>query len=159
MEDGFKWQQQATPEEQQEYERVMQAISTALYDDDKTFEAVNQMLQSGEDPVQAVVKATILVITEIDKKIDIPDVVLPQLPSTVFDMILEIGTKAGVLNLTDEQVKAGVSAAQQMLMQVYGLTEEDFAGLSEGLDENDVNELAGIYQDATNGSGFTQKGA
>lgn len=154
----YDWEQPASKEEQQEYERVLKAISRVVYEDDRTFAGIEKMLK-GPEPVDSTVRATIMVITEVDKKIDIPMVVLPQLPFIVFDMLEEVGEKAGIFKMSDEQSKVGRGAAQETLLRTYGFSEEDFMAATDGLGEKDVNELVGAYQEVTSGKGFAKKGA
>jgi hypothetical protein len=153
----FRWEEQATPEEQEQYEQVLAAISKALYSDDKTFEGFEQMLQ-GDDPVDSLVRATTTLISEVDKKIQIPEVVIPQLPMRVFDMLLEVGTKAGFFELTDEEIRLGAGAAQDTVNRVYGISAENFEGMTADLNEQDVEQLSSYYDEVTNGHGFSKKG-
>lgn len=154
----YKWEQPATEEEQQAYEEVVAKISDTIYNNDQAFAGIEKMLQ-GPDPVDSLARATVLLITEIDKKIDIPEYVLPQLPFIVFDMLNEIGTKAGFFELDDQQIKTGLGAAQETLLRAYGFSEEDVIAATEGVNEQDGQALVDAYQEVTNGQGFAQKGS
>jgi len=151
----FAWMEEASPEEQADYARAIQAISKALYETDEVFDGIEGMLQ-GPDPVDALVRATVTLITEVDKKIQISEVVLPHLPFVVFDMLLEVGTKAGFFDLSERDIKVGMAAAQETLLRAYGVTEEQFEEASRGLNQRDVDQLADVYQEVTNGQGLSK---
>lgn len=152
--DMYSWTENATPEEQKEYENVLRAVSVVLYDDDKTHNSMMQMLQASGEPTEGIAKAAVTLITQVDKQVQIPEVVLLDLAGDVFDMLNELGNKAQIFNLTPEQEKVGLAATQETLLRSYGLSEEDLTNLAQGLGQQDVNELAGIYGEATNGEGM-----
>jgi hypothetical protein len=142
------WEEPATEDEQAGYENAIAAVTDALYEDDKTHEAVMRMLSIG-DPLQAIAKAAVMLITEIDKKIDIPRAVLFELPGDLFDMLHELGDKAGLFTLTPQQEKTGVAATQELVLKAYGMDEEELQDITSSLTEQDVQELSGVYQEVT----------
>jgi hypothetical protein len=153
--DMYPWEKAASNESQKEYENAMQAMSTVIYDNDDTFKNLMGMIQN-DDPVAGLIKAASTVVTEVDKQVDIPEGVIPALPAQAFDMLHELAVQQGAMEeLSDQQVKTGTSAAQQMVMQAYGMDTEDFNMLTQGLTEKDVGTLQGIYKEATEGNGVT----
>jgi hypothetical protein len=140
---------QATPDEQQAYEQALQAASEILYRGDDTHEGVLKMLRAGE-PVDSLVKTSLFVLTQLDQKLNLPEAVLLQLLTTLFDLLQEIAAKANLFTLTPQQEKTGLAAAQQALLQVYGVGEEDLTGLTEGMTEADVADVSQTYDEVTN---------
>lgn len=155
MSETYSWEQEASPEEQQQYENALAAISEALYENDQTFEGIEKMLQSG-DPIDAITRAGVTLITEVDKQINMPEAVLFAVVPDVFDMLVEIGTRAGFFEMDDEQMKLGLATFQETLLRAYGVSQEDYMAISQQFNEQQANELAGLYQEVTNGQGFKQ---
>lgn len=154
-EDMYPWEKAASNESQKEYENAMEAMSSVIYDNDSSFDNLMGMIKN-DDPVAGLIKAASTVVTEIDKQIDIPENVIPALPAQAFDMLHELAVKQGLMEeLSDQQVKTGTSAAQEMVMNAYGMDTEDFNMLTQGLTEKDVGTLEGIYNEATDGNGFS----
>lgn len=153
--DMYPWEKAASNESQKEYENAMNAMSAVIYENDSIFKNLMGMIEN-DDPVAGLIKASSTVITEVDKQVDIPEGVIPALPAQAFDMLHELAVAQGVMEeLSEQQVKTGTSAAQQMIMQAYGMDTEDFNMLTQGLTEKDVGTLEGIYSEATDGNGFS----
>lgn len=153
--DMYSWEKAASNESQKEYENAMNAMSSVIYENDSIFKNLMGMIEN-DDPVAGLIKASSTVITEVDKQVDIPEGVIPALPAQAFDMLHEMAVAQGIMEeLSEQQVKTGTSAAQQMIMQAYGMDTEDFNMLTQGLTEKDVGTLEGIYNEATDGNGFS----
>jgi len=156
-EDMYGWESAASGEEQEEYENAMEAMSKVIYEDDGTFEGLMGMIEN-DDPVSGLIKASATVVTEVDKKIDIPEAVIPALPRAAFGMIYEAAVQGGSMEeLSEQDELTAIAATQDMVMQAYGMGTEDFQNMTNDLSESNVGELEGLYNQAVQGDGFSKK--
>ncbi len=156
-EDMYGWESAASGEEQEEYENAMEAMSKVIYEEDGTFNGLMGMIEN-DDPVSGLIKASATVVTEVDKKIDIPEAVIPALPRAAFGMLYEAAVKGGSMEeLSEQDELTAIAATQDMVMQAYGMGTEDFQNMTNDLSESNVGELEGLYNQAVQGDGFSTK--
>lgn len=156
-EDMYPWESAASGEEQEEYANAMEAMSKVVYEEDGTFDGLMGMIEN-DDPVSGLIKAAATVVTEVDKKIDIPEAVIPALPRSAFGMLYEAAVKGGSMEeLSEQDELTAISATQDMVMQAYGMGTEDFQNMTNDLSESNVGELEGLYNQAVQGDGFSKK--
>jgi len=107
----------ASDEEQQSYEEAIKMLYKMMYVDDKTSATVVDMLQPGAK-VDSIVKASVLIIQQIDEKLDLEAAVIPQLVMEVPDMLIELAERAKQMTFSDGELKAILGSTQEMVMQV-----------------------------------------
>ena len=135
---------EATPEEQQQYEETVQALSMMIYDDEKATMNLMQFIATTaeqESPTIALAKATMMVITETDKKIDIPEVVLFNIVDDTYYMLSDLAIEGLQLEVSDEDMVRGVAASIQLVMQSYGVTKEEWMDYVGSIDEAGAQKL------------------
>lgn len=129
----------ATPEEQQAYDSAIQAITDIAFGNDQSHQQVLQFIADEMEttgPTGALVKCTAMLITEVDKQLNLPESVPINLADDVFVMLQELAEAANLFTLEDKEMKQGVGAAQQMLMEAYGGDLEGFEQTVGSLGEN-----------------------
>lgn len=109
----------ATPEEQAEYERGLAGIYNALYKNERASQAVVDMVQP-EDKVGSTVKAVILLVTQVDKKLQLDEVVIPQLTEDAVDRVMELAEASKKIQYSDKEQQAVLGAAFEGVLQVFG---------------------------------------
>lgn len=107
----------ATPEEQQSYEEAMEMIMQMLYVDDKTSATIMDMIQPNAK-VDSIVKASVLIIQQVDQKLDLDQAVIPELVMDVPDRLIELAETGKGMTFNDGELKAILGATQEMVMQV-----------------------------------------
>lgn len=141
----------ATPEEQAEYERAVGALGKVLYEDDETADAVVDQLRE-EDPVGSITKASILLVRQLDDRLDLDENVIAQFTLEVLDRVVELyETKTGQ-DLPPEEVEKVTAATWEGIMQVYDIDEEDYRQFTDGLSEDDVKAMEQSYQQKMGGT-------
>ena len=108
----------ATPEEQAEYERAVGALYAMLYTNEGTSKAVLDMIQPN-NKVDSIAKAAVLIIQQLDDKLDLDEAVIPQLVMDVPDELIEIGERAKGMTFSDGELQAILGATQELTMQVF----------------------------------------
>ena len=137
--------QPATEDEQREYERAMKALSTVLYQNEKTSNAVIKQLTPGEK-IGGVAKASMLVLTQIDTKLDLDEVVIPEFTQEIVDRIIDLYENVHGEEFTDQETAAAMGATWEGLMEAYGVDEEDYAELTAGMSEKDLQGYKDQYK-------------
>lgn len=136
----------ATPEEQEAYENAVAAATEMIHGDDTVHEGIMSML-GAEKPADALISATMLVLTEIDKKLDLPEVVIFELASTIFDLLVELGETAGLFSLDESQEKKIAGALAQMILQTYGGEAEDIQQFLSGVSDQEAASTLETYKE------------
>lgn len=113
----------------QEFRRGLDAIKTALYKDEATSRAFEDMIKP-DKAVDSLSRATISLVTEIDKKIDIDEEILAPLTAAAALELIELAQAKGV-NLDETQQKQVVSTAFEGIVMAYEVDPQsaaDFIG-------------------------------
>jgi len=150
----YDWEEEATPEEQQAFEAAVEEAARIIYEDDKGHRGLVKMIANSDSAVEGYVKAVTTMVTELDKKLDLPVGILSGLGIDVFNMIDDVATASGAAQLSDQDAQLAMAGVQDALNKAYGMDEEELEGLAEGLSDKDVQQLKTMYESATNGQGF-----
>lgn len=128
---------EATPEEQAEYERAMEALSLILYENEQTSAAIVKQLNP-QEKVGSVAKASMLTIQQLDMKFDFDDVVIAQLTEETVDRIIDLyeNTQQDE-EFTPQEAQGALGATWEGVMEMYGMDEDDYAQLTAGMTEDD----------------------
>lgn len=107
----------ATPEEQESYEEAMEMLYKMMYVDDKTSATILDMIQPNAK-VDSIVKTSVLVIQQLDEKLDLDAAVIPEMVITVPDMLIELAERGKQIQFSEGELKAILGSTQEMVMQV-----------------------------------------
>lgn len=138
--------EQATPDEQEAYERTVYAAQKALYDD-ATQGNIMQMLQAGaENPAQALAQATSTLIQQLDEQSgrQIPETVILPASEEILSLVAELAQESGSFEVNDQIMgQAGQQLLKQLADAYYpdGVGEDDIAELMQGMDDKQVQSL------------------
>ena len=135
----------ATEDEQREYERAVKALGTVLYENEQTSDAVAKQLDPGEK-VGGVAKASMLVLTQIDQKLDLDEVVIPQFAQEVVDRVIDLYENIHGEEFAEQETAAAMGATWEGLMEAYGVDESDYAELTAGMGEKDIKGYKDQYR-------------
>lgn len=147
---GMQGLEDASPEEQEAYDAAVQAITDIAFGNDQSHQQVLQFLADEAEstsPTGALVKGTAMLITEVDKQMNLPESVPINLADDVFVMLQELADAAGLFRIDEKEMKQGVAAAQQMLMEAYGGDLEGFQETFAGFQESTLRESLGALEE------------
>jgi hypothetical protein len=150
----YDWEDEATPEEQQAFEAAVEEAARIIYADDTGHEGLLKVIANDPSPEEGYVKAVTTVVTELDKKMNLPVGIISGLAIDVFNMIDDIATNSGIVQLDDQQAQLAMAGVQDALNKAYGMEEEELEGIAQNLSDKDVQQLKALYEGATNGQGF-----
>lgn len=140
----------ATPEEQAEYERAVGALGKVMYEDDNTAGAVVDQLRE-EDPVGSMVKAAILLVRQIDDRLDLDENVIAQFTMEVADRVIDLYENKFGTELEEADVEKVAAATWEGVLQVYDIDEEDYRQFTQGMPPDEVKAMEQQYQEKLGG--------
>ena len=141
--------EQATPEEQKNYEKVVLAATKIIFDD-KSRDQIMKSLQSGQKPDEALATVASSIMLELDQKSGgkIPESVIFPAAMEVLDILGEVAEKSGAFQVQiDEQIMT--AASQQLvlaLMKEYGVDQAEVQAMIGKMDPAKVKELVASQQ-------------
>jgi hypothetical protein len=136
---------EATPEEQQDYERATQVLSKVLYEDERTSEAVLKQLQP-QEKIGSVAKTSMMVIKQIDEKIDLDEVIIPQFTQDVVDRVVDLYENAHGDEFSEQETQAVLGSAWEGVMEMFGVDEESYAELTAGMSQEEFGSYEQQYK-------------
>lgn len=133
---------EATPQEQEAYERVVMAGMKVLYDE-STHPAVMKMLAGGEAPEKDISDTVVMVMLQLDKKSGgkIPQVVIIPAAVELTSLAAELGTQAGIFQADDRIVARAVQMVMIGLGQEYGVDPAEVQEVINSLDPETVRKM------------------
>lgn len=143
-------EEQASQEEQAEYERASDAITAVIYREDETANAVADMLQP-KDKIGSTVQATLMILKQVDDQIDMDEAVIPQVMSDIADMLMDIGEQTKDMIYSDKEAQAVLGASWEGVMDLYGVDEEAYQTATAGMDDGAVAQADQQYKEFLGG--------
>jgi len=134
----------ATPEEQAEYERAVKALETVMYGNDQISRAIVDQLNA-ENKIDSVVKASLLLLKQLDEKLNFDQVIIPQLVQEIADRVVEMAERVKDIEFSDKDIQAVIGATWEGAMAIYGVEESDYAELTAGMTDADKQGYQGQY--------------
>jgi hypothetical protein len=138
-----------TAEEQTEYNRGMAAITRLVHGDPKSQKAVISQLDP-KNPVGSIGNTAAVLISDVGQKLKLPSVVILPMVEEVVPLLAEAGEAAGKFQIKPGQAEQAVAVATEILLDQNGVTDEDYAGLINGMGPEDLKNMQTVYQGALN---------
>ena len=147
-------EEEASPEEQKEYEKAIDALHQILYEDEERTEGVLQMLNP-EDKIGTTVKTTIMLLKQMDERLDLNENIVAELTVDIADRLIELGETAHDMSFSEKETQAVAGAAWEGVLQLFGIDEESMSQMTQGMGEEQLagyeKEYKGFLEGATNG--------
>lgn len=137
-------QAKGSPAIKAEFERGVTAVGKALYSAGEVSDKILGMI-SEQDPVGSIAQAALMTVTQVDRKLDLPERVMPALTIFTADRLLEMAKEMGI-QISDEQSKQVAMAAMEMVLTGYGVQPERAAQLAKGRSPEELKAAEGIYK-------------
>lgn len=143
-------EEQATPEEQAEYERAMKALASVLYRNDRTANAiVDQILP--DDKISTTTKASILLIQQLDEKINMDEAVVAQMSQEVTARLMELAENRHGMQYGDREAQVIMGSVWEGVQELFGMEKQDAEALMAGIGGEGLVDLKGQYEAMLNG--------
>jgi hypothetical protein len=128
-----------TPEEQALYDRTNQAMMTLIYKSKQATAAIAQAI-TPEEKIGSPARAVLMIMKQLDDKIKLDPVVIPQLTQDVVDEVLQIGQEKGI-QYSDKEGQLVLGTAWEGVTKIWGET-DDIKGamdaMTRGMSPEDV---------------------
>lgn len=140
----------ATPEEQQEYERAMQALAQVLYGNEKTSNAIVDQVDPN-NKVDSTSKVSMLFLQQLDEKIDMDEAVVAQMTQESVARIIELAENRHDTTYDDREQQIIFSTVWEGIQTMFGMDEADHAEAVNSVGADQLGGLKQTYEAALNG--------
>jgi hypothetical protein len=137
--------EQATPEEQGEYEQALAAMHIVMYGNEKSSDKIVDMLQA-EDKIGSTAKAGMMVISQLDAKLDLNEDIIAELTGDVANNMVELAEQGKGFQYSEKELQAVLGSTWEGVMQIYGVDENQYAGFTEGMSDEQMTGYQSEYQ-------------
>lgn len=147
--------QPASADEQQEYERAITALARVLYANDKTANAIVDQVDPN-DKVGSTAKVSILLMRELDRKINMADVVIAPITEEVVTRIAELAEARHSVEFNPAEVEQALGAAWEGVAALFGSDggqegSQSFQQFASSFDAGTLEQVKQQYEAALNG--------
>ena len=143
-------EEQATPEEQAEYERAMKALAKVLYANDKIANSIVDQIQE-QDRVGSTTKVSILLVQQLDKKLQMDESIVAQMSQEVVSRIMELAEARHQFNYGDREGQVIMGAVWEGVQQMFGMEPQDAEALMAGIGGEGIADLKQQHEAFYNG--------
>ena len=140
----------ASPEEQQEYERAMNALAKILYGSTKASNGVVDQVDPN-DKVGSTSKVSMLFIKSLDEKINLDESVVAQMVEEVTSRIMELAEARHGMSYDEREAQMIVGSTWEGVQMMFDMDEQDHAELVRGEGSENLSQLKLQYEAALNG--------
>ena len=132
------------PQIKAEFERGATAVGKVLYQDSAMSDKILGMINEKEK-VGSVAQAAVMTVTQIDKKLDLAERVIPALTIFTTDRVLELATEMGI-QFSDEEKKQAAMSAMELALTGYGVPQERAAQLAQSRSPDELKAAESVYK-------------
>lgn len=144
----------ATDEENREYEKAVAALDEMLYEVDNTAKGIAKMIDPN-NKIETTTKANLTVLNQLDESLDLDEVVVPQITSDIVDKVSELAEARYGIEYTERDLQATLGATWEGALQMFGIEPQDFSNFMQGFDKGQVDQLRGAYEGFLGGGAQT----
>ena len=142
--------EKASPEEQKEYERAMQALAQILYSNEKTSNAIVDQINP-EDKVSSTAKVSILLMKQLDSKIQLDEGVVAEVTREATARIMELAEARHGLEYGGREEQVILGSVWEGIQSVFGMDQDDAAILMQGIGGDNLAQMKETYEGMLNG--------
>ena len=115
----------ATDAEEKEYKRIHSALQKVLYQQDTIADAVMKQLDPN-DKISTTTKAATLLVQQLDEKLDMDEVVIPQITMDAVEVVAELAENRYGLTYSEQDMTAALGATWEGVMAIFGVDEREY---------------------------------
>lgn len=131
-------EQEATEEEQAELERAVGALGKVLYEDDSTSQAIQDQLRP-EERIGSMAKASILLIKNLDEKLDFDEDIVAQFTQEVADRVIDMYENKVGEEVSEGDAQKVLGATWEGVMEMFGVDEDSYEEMTQGMTDEDLD--------------------
>lgn len=141
--------EQATPEEQAAYARAMKFMSKILYSDKGANGIVGQI--SPNDKVSSTMKAGVMLVEQLDKKLQMDEAIIPEITQEAITRIMELAEARYNMEYGGREAQVIVGATWEGVQALFGTNPEDGQALLEEYTPEELQKLKQQHEGFVNG--------
>lgn len=143
-------EESASPEEQKEYERAMQALAQVLYGNAKTSNAIVDQIDPN-DKVGSTSKVSMLFIQQLDEKVDLDESVIAQMVEESVMRIMELAEARHNITYDEREAQMIIGSTWEGIQMMFGMDEQNHTQLVGSFGSDKLSQLKEQYEAALNG--------
>jgi hypothetical protein len=143
-------EEQANPEEQAEYERAMKALSRVLYANNKTASAIVNQIDPN-DKIGSTTKASILLLQQLDEKIQMDEVVVPEVTREATSRVMELAETRYGIEYGGREAQVILGSVWEGVQQMFGADPQEMQNTVDQLGPEGMQNLAKQHEAFLNG--------
>lgn len=118
-------EEQPTAAEEKEYQRIAGAMQKVLYGQDTIADAIMQQVDP-HDKISTTTKAATLLIQQLDEKLDMDEIVIPQITMDAVDVVAELAENRFGIQYSEQEIQATLGATWEGVMAIFGVDEREY---------------------------------
>ena len=123
--------EKATEDEEREYQRVSGALDKVLYEEDKLVDSIMKQLDPN-DKIGSTTKATALLIQQLDERVDMDEIVIPQITMDAVDAVAELAENRHNMQFSEQDMQATLGATWEAVMAMFGVDKNELDRFQQG---------------------------
>jgi hypothetical protein len=143
-------EEKATPEEQKEYERAMQALAQVLYNNPAVANAIVDQIDPN-DKVSSTAKVSMLLIKQIDEKIQLDENVVAEVTKETVGRIEELAEARHGITYGGREHQVILGSTWEGIQKMFGMEKEEAEALMAGVGGEGLADLKQQYDGFLNG--------
>lgn len=109
------------PQDQQMYDQAVRTLYAIIYKDPKVTQNLIAMVQPRPHTVDSIAKASAILVQQVDKKINLDPIILPQLTMDAVDQLIDITERVKGVQISDGDAKAALGATFEIVAHMNGI--------------------------------------
>ena len=138
---------------EEEAARGIGAVGKALYQDEAMSEKIVGMVSEGKEKIGETAQATIMLVTQMDKQMDIAEPAIAPIAVFAADRIMELVEADARKNVefSEMEAKQVIMTTMEGIFTAYGVTPERSAEAAAGMSEEERAGHQATYEETLNG--------
>ena len=128
----------------------MQALSKILYGNDETANAIVDQIDPN-DKVSSTSKVSMLLIQQLDQKINMDDAVVATVSQETVERISELAEARHGIQYGDRELQVIMGSVWEGVQGIFGMEQQDAEALMAGIGGDNLANLKGQYEGFLNG--------
>jgi hypothetical protein len=143
-------EEQASPEAQKEYERAMEGLSRILYSNEEISNSIVDQV-SPDDKVGSTAKVSMLVINQLDSKINMDTEVVAAVSQEAVERVTELAEARHNITYGERELQVIMGSVWEGVQGMFGMEPQEAEALMSGIGEEGLADLKGQYEGFLNG--------
>ena len=142
--------EQATAEEQKAYETAMQTLAQVLYGNDKIANAIVDQINP-EDKVSSTAKVVMLLVQQLDKKIQLDEKVVPEFTKETTGRVMELAEARHGFEYGGREQQVILGSVWEGVQELFGMEVEEARGMMQSIGGDNLAKLKEQHEGFLNG--------